>query len=91
MTCPSNRNQSRVATCGVYPDQQSSLINRSQHIHHFPRSQPASGLRRQPELCQQAVIAVFQFSVSQNPADGDLCRGGGNVMCQCVAFRITNR
>ena len=32
----------------------------------------------------------FQFSVSRNPTDGDLCRGGGNATFQCVAFRMTN-
>jgi len=30
-------------------------------IHHLPRSQPASGLRRQLELCQQAVIGDFSL------------------------------
>ena len=25
-------------------------------LYHLPRSQLASGLRRQPELCQQAVM-----------------------------------
>ncbi len=35
---------------------------------------------------QQAVIAVFRFSVSRNHTDGDPCRGGGNAMCQCVAL-----
>ena len=38
-----------------------------------------------------AVIAAFQFSVSQNRTDGDQCRGGGNATFQCVAFRIKNR
>ena len=28
----------------------------------------------------------FQFSVSRNPTDGDLCRGGGNATFQCVAL-----
>ncbi len=56
-------------------------------LTHLPRSQPAFGLRRQPELCQQAEIAVVQFSVSQNRTDGDLCRGSGIATCQCVAFR----
>jgi len=47
-------------------------------------------VKSQPELCQQAAGADFQFSVSRNRTDGDLCHGGGNGMCQCVAFRMTN-
>jgi len=30
------------------------------HSHRLTRSQPASGLRRQPELCQQAAVSVDQ-------------------------------
>jgi hypothetical protein len=31
--------------------------------HHLPRSQPASRLRRQPELCQQAAGVVIRMAV----------------------------
>jgi hypothetical protein len=71
---------------------------RPENNDHWPDGNPdyvteysltQEGLRRQSELCQQAVIADFQFSVSQNPTDGDLCRGGGNAMCPCISFRIT--
>ena len=31
------------------------------------------------------VTTAFRFSVSRNPTDGDLCRGGG-VTFQCVAM-----
>ena len=32
----------------------------SHPIHHLPRSQPAFGLRRQPELCQQGAGVTAQ-------------------------------
>jgi hypothetical protein len=32
---------------------QSNPSHRIPRIHHLPLSQPASGLRRHPELCQQ--------------------------------------
>ncbi len=47
------------------------LFQSSQHLGHvgsadahLPRSQPASGLRRQPELCQQAVGVLIRMAVS---------------------------
>ena len=38
-----------------------------QHIHHLPRSHPASGLRRQPELCQQAAEVVISLLRTKSP------------------------
>ena len=38
--------------------------------HHLPRSQPASGLRRQPELCQQAAEVTAQNGVAVGMVSG---------------------
>ena len=38
--------------------------------HHLPRSQPASGLRRQPELCQQTAEVTAQNGVAVGMVSG---------------------
>jgi hypothetical protein len=53
-------------------DQFNSPSQRSERIHHLPRTQPASGLRRQPELCQQAAGVLIRMALQSAWFRGDM-------------------
>ena len=50
----------------------STRATQSHCFPHLPHSQPASGLRRQPELCQQAAGVLIRVAVQAAWFRGDM-------------------